>query len=92
MTRQISGEGANHAGMGHYHGTTAFDLVGNCIHRVANSLAEMFQPLSSGSRERRIVIEPPLCVGRILRHDLVPIQSLPTPEGNFTERTKQMNR
>ena len=73
------------AGMGHNHRAAALYLGGNGIHRVLNALAKILKMFASGSWDGRIKIDPPLRVVRIERNDLIPIQSLPGPEGELTE-------
>ena len=90
--RQTAQEGANHAGVGHYRGAPALGLSGNGRHGVLHTLKKIFKILASGSWDGRVGVQPALRIFRIARHDLVPIQSLPAPEGELMEKFDILDR
>ena len=76
---------ANNSAVSNDDRTAARGLLDDRVHGPLNAREEAGKILTSGSWNGRIVVQPALRVCGVARHDLVPIQSLPAPEGELME-------
>lgn len=83
--RESVQEGPNDSGVRHHDRAAAGGVLDDRVHGLLNAREEAGKILTSGSGNGRIVVQPVLRVCGVARHDLVPIQSLPAPEGELTE-------